>query len=81
MKFCENSSSGSRVVSCGRIDRRTDMAKLIVAFPNFANASIKQPTIISRGKQMRPVLLLNSIKIVSALSVQCDIEVQLGSPH
>jgi len=27
------------VVLCGRIDRRTDMTKLIVAFRNFANAS------------------------------------------
>jgi hypothetical protein len=38
-KFHENPSSGSRVVSCGRTDRRTtDMSKLIVAFRTFANA-------------------------------------------
>jgi hypothetical protein len=36
-KFHENSSSGSRVVPCGRMDRRTDMMKLIVAFRNFSN--------------------------------------------
>ena len=34
IKFHENSSSESRVVSCGR----TDMTKLIVAYRNFANA-------------------------------------------
>ena len=38
IKFRENLSSGSRVVSCGR----TDMTKLIVAFRNFANAPIKE---------------------------------------
>jgi len=36
IKFHENPSSGSRVVPCGRIDGRTDMTKLIVAFRNFA---------------------------------------------
>ena len=34
IKFHENSSKRSRVVSCGH----TDMAKLILAFSNFANA-------------------------------------------
>jgi hypothetical protein len=34
MKFNQNPSIGSRVVSCGQ----TDMTKLIVAFRNFANA-------------------------------------------
>ena len=38
IKFNRNPSSGSRVVSCGRMDRRTDMTKVIVAFHNFANA-------------------------------------------
>ena len=38
MKFHENPSSGSRVVPCGRTDRRADMTKLIVVFRNFANA-------------------------------------------
>jgi len=38
VKFNENSSNGSRIVPCGRTDRRTDMTKLIVAFRNFANA-------------------------------------------
>ena len=36
-KFCENPSSGSRVVTWGRTDRETDMEKVIVAFRNFAN--------------------------------------------
>jgi len=31
MKFLENPSCGSRVVPCGRTDRRTNMTKLIVA--------------------------------------------------
>jgi hypothetical protein len=34
----ENTSSGSRVVSCAQTNRQTDMMKLIVAFRNFANA-------------------------------------------
>ena len=39
IKFRENPSSGSRVISCGRTDGRTDVKKLIFAFRNFANAS------------------------------------------
>jgi hypothetical protein len=46
IKFYENSSSGSRIVPCGRrdgqkgrqTDRQTDMTELIVAFRTFANA-------------------------------------------
>ena len=38
IKLHGNLSSGSRVVSCGRTDRQTDMTKLIVAFRDFANA-------------------------------------------
>ena len=38
IKFHQNLSSGSRVVSCGRMGRQTDMTKLIVAFGNFVNA-------------------------------------------
>jgi hypothetical protein len=38
IKFHENPSSGSRVVPCGRTDRRTDMTHLIAAFRNLANA-------------------------------------------
>ena len=41
IKFHENPSSGSRVIPCGRTDRRTDrrtdMTKLTVAFRNFMN--------------------------------------------
>jgi len=40
IKFLENPSSGSRVASYGENDGGTDMMKLIVAFRNFANASI-----------------------------------------
>jgi hypothetical protein len=38
IKFHENPSSKSRVVSRGRKDGRTDMTKLTVAFGNFAKA-------------------------------------------
>ena len=38
IKFDENPSSESRVVSCGRTDGQTDMTKLMVTFGNFANA-------------------------------------------
>ena len=46
IKFNENPSSGSRVVSCGRTDRH-DMRKLIVAFTNFANAPKNMATILN----------------------------------
>ena len=35
LKVNENSYSRSRVVTCGRTDRRTDMTKLIGVFSNF----------------------------------------------
>ena len=38
IELYENPFSGSRVVSCGRTDGRTDMTKLIVTFRNFTNA-------------------------------------------
>jgi len=38
IKFQENPSSGSRLFPCGQ----TDVAKLIVAFRNFANATKNQ---------------------------------------
>jgi len=38
-KFRENPSPGGRVVPGGRMDRRADMTKLIVAVRNLANAS------------------------------------------
>jgi len=44
-KFHEYPSSGSRVVSCGRTDRQTDMTKVIVAFRNFSNAPENERTI------------------------------------
>jgi len=37
IKFYENPSTGSQVVSCGRTDGPTDMMKVTVAFRNFAN--------------------------------------------
>jgi hypothetical protein len=36
IKFHQNPSSGSRVVPCGRTDRRIGTTKLTVAFRNFA---------------------------------------------
>jgi hypothetical protein len=38
MIFHQNSSSGSRVVPCGRTDGQADMTKSVVAFRNFAYA-------------------------------------------
>jgi hypothetical protein len=38
IKFHENPSHWSRVVPFGRMDGRTDITKLTVAFRNFANA-------------------------------------------
>ena len=37
IKFHGNPSSGSRVISCAQIDKRTDMTKLTVTFHNFAS--------------------------------------------
>jgi hypothetical protein len=46
IKFHENPSIGSQVISCGRTDRqtdgRTDLTKLTVAFCNFANGPNKE---------------------------------------
>ena len=39
IKIDENSSSGSRVVPCGRTDGKTDTKKLTVAIRKFAKAS------------------------------------------
>jgi hypothetical protein len=39
IKFHQNPSSGSRVISCGQ----TDMTKITVAFRNFADASKTDP--------------------------------------
>jgi len=36
--FHENPSSGRRVVSCGQMDKRRSMTKLILGFRNFAKA-------------------------------------------
>jgi len=46
IKFHENPFSGSQVVPCvqidGRMDRQTDMTKLIASLCNFANAPNKK---------------------------------------
>jgi len=41
IEFRGNRSSGSRVVPCGRTDRRTEMTKIVVNFISFAKASKK----------------------------------------
>jgi hypothetical protein len=54
IKFHENPSSGSQVIPCGRMDRRTDMMMLTVAFRNFANAPTKSPDLETlRGYKRR----------------------------
>ena len=52
MKFNENPCNESRVVPCGRTDRRTDMTKLIVAFRNVAN--------VSKYKNEKACILINA---------------------
>ena len=42
IKFHENRSGGSRVVPCRGTDRRSGMAKLVVALRNFANVPQKR---------------------------------------
>jgi len=50
IKFYENPSSGSRVVPCGRKDRR----KITVAFVNFANAPNKgRQTVNTREEEVK----------------------------
>jgi len=44
IKFHTNTSSGSRVVLCGRADVPTDVPQLTVAYPNFANAPKIEPS-------------------------------------
>ena len=41
IKFYQNLSSGSRIFPCELMDGQTDMAKLILAFRNFAKAPKK----------------------------------------
>jgi len=54
IKFHENPSSRSRDVPYGRIDRRTDMMKLMVAFRSFAKAPKKSPDLKTlRGYKRR----------------------------
>jgi hypothetical protein len=42
IKFHENVSNGSRVVTCGRTEGQTDTTKITEAFRNFANAQKKK---------------------------------------
>jgi hypothetical protein len=56
IKFNENHYGGSRVVPCGRADRRTDMTKLIAAFRNFANAPKMDITKIKLAARRRNCL-------------------------
>jgi len=71
MKFHENPSSGSRVVSCGRTDRqtdsykRTDITKLIVAFCKFANASINH---LNRLSGLTAAAIRNNCRCNAAFS-------------
>jgi hypothetical protein len=38
IKFNQNPLTGSRIVTYERVERQTDMTKLIVTFRNFVNA-------------------------------------------
>jgi len=46
VRFHANICSESQVVACGQTDKQTDMANLIVAFPNFAYANKSKRTSI-----------------------------------
>jgi hypothetical protein len=52
LKFHQNPSSGSRVVSCGQTEGQTGMKKLIVAFRNFASTPQNQYLIIVNKKNL-----------------------------
>jgi hypothetical protein len=62
IKFHQNSSIGSRVVSRGQ----TDMRKLIVAFRNFANAPKKSCDPVGKGTDT--VLALGLVNIPTEVS-------------
>jgi len=42
IKFLENPSGGSQVVTCGQMDRQTDMMKPIITFSNCVNVPKKR---------------------------------------
>ena len=62
IRFNGNPSSGKRVVPCGRTDGRTDMAELIVAFRNFANAPQKERKKERKKEQGRKVAEASEFK-------------------
>jgi hypothetical protein len=63
IKLHENSSSGSWVFTCGPTDRQTEMAKLVVAFCNFAKAPNYTVKLILLEIIMKLCIILSYLKI------------------
>jgi hypothetical protein len=51
IKFNKNPSGANPVVVCGRKDEETDITKLTVAFPNFANEP-KMKTVLTVAEDL-----------------------------
>ena len=74
-KFHENSSSGSRVVPCGRTEKQTDMTKLIFASCNFEKAPKNKwllpsyPPVV--GGHLTHVLIREHHWLQSSIRVPC----------
>ena len=77
-KFRENLSFESRVVSCGRADRHTDVTKLIVTLRNFANAPKNERTNIVASIAIC-VLLLLCLLLLLLLALQPTMDFSLLS--
>jgi len=74
MKFHENPSSGSRVVSCGRksrTERRTDITKLIVVFRNFAKPP--KPNGFKPYREIMALYYKNNMGLIRTLRNKCRV--------
>ena len=71
IKFHQNPSNGSRVVPHRRMNRQTDMTKLIIAFHNFANV----PKNVKFQQTKKSTLVqLAELKTTTATKKWCSIK-------